>query len=1122
VNGRTAAVTLLIPSSNPVKLVGRAKQGDGSYINGGTVRLYTASTVFNAVDIYNLPPPLITLTTTYGGYFDFSDQNVGQYVLTLQTGNGTTIGSAFWLRSGESTHSETIIENPGRTDLLNRLLGLKESIRYRILDRQTDWMVEVADNVDADIDATPDLVDWCLFVGNIASGTAANFGQAWAAGLSSSHFGSIASSVTVGSLKQQGLTTTSIIAAEKASSIQNQTLTIKGALAQPYFAYGSSASTEIGEFDTIFTEDVKRLIDPNLTAPFLDVKFSRNKPIHRHSKEWFQALDVYDFSERWLTTYYEQAVTGMPSLPTQFSTARARRIVDAAEGQLRALEAGTGQLFIGPDPFEVSSTTATHEPLPLNLEDYYTKYKVSETKKDVLDWVKKGSSVVSIGGHTVAAGTAAGIVTAPGAAVAEVVALSANGVNFGASVIQATIKADMASTYMQMGTKYCANMVTAPLALKRTEDFIVSEATNPYYLDSNNSFEGQINSISLGGLKIGNREVFFPVQLSLLPFYPPIQFTSEKQATINFQNSIGKDTAVFRIETKVRDFTGVHDHVVTAGGQLQGGQGKTTYTPFHGNLTANGLLSAGTVETRLWTGPFQATRATTHNFYVIPINIGFSLLGPFSKQQEEEVKIAMKEPLSFVRSQNEAMSGEDLLAAADHVRERVETNLVVGANTFTRDYSFSTNIFEGEFRLYRPVGADVAFRIEMNGQYIGWDESAGTTHLGFPGEYSGNDANPETIAVPNIGGQTVTVHVALADVETEAVSVLLEVWEQPIRSAVLAVLPDQVSSLSRTGVMHVVELAIGESSHQHPLEAVTFSATPLRSAIGTELNWADISWSGTTNIPAAGLKTCSMELDTSGVADGIYTGKVTVTSANAGVLTVPVSITVDGKAPLVSVEPIREWWTNPTGPVVSWIGEDNVTVQSNLVYSFILDPLDGDWSGYIQTTNRDLSAISDGSYLLSVLSRDQALNETETPADTVIVIDRSGNLWKQRIVDADLEDAITDISQVSWRGDFDSDGVNNLMEYRAGTNPANPGDLFAFDGSSASPDGLVIQWNAKRGITYQVKRTTNLVYGTWIDAPSGIVYNEKSQKKAQINGILEYRDNSVIQGAVYYKVEIKD
>lgn len=1125
VNGWTATTSLVIPSSNPVQLVGYAKRDNGTGISGGTVRLYNASTVFAATDLNNLPAPLASRTTPSTGSFDFSTWPVGQYVLTLQTGNGLTIGAAFWLRSGETTHSETIIENPGRTDLLNRFLALRESIRLRVLDRQTDWMVEVAHKVDGDIDATPSDEDWFWFLGNILSANAAQLGQAWAAQLSATHFGTIMSQTTVPILQDKardvGITVGASIFAEEASSIYNQTLAAKGALTQPYFAYGEAATAEIADFDSLFTEDVKRLIDPNRTAPFLDVVFSRNDPIHRHPKSWFQALDTYCFAERWLTNYHQAASSALPTLHAQFSATRARRILEAADDQLRALEAGTGQLFVGPNPTEVSSSSASFEPLPLNLADYYSKYKLAQSKIGVLDWVKRGSSTVAIGSHLVAGASALGVVTAPGAAVAETVAQAAGAVSFGASIIKAPIKADMAGTYIQMGTKYCANIVSAPLALKRTTDFIISEAASPYYLNSVNAFDGQVNSISLGGALIGGREVFFPIQLSLLPFCPPIRLTAEKEATVQFQNVVGKNTAVFRVETKVRDFSGVHDHTVSPGGQLNGGQGATVKTPFHGHLMANGLLSAGTFETRLWTGPFQATRATTRDFFVMPINIGLPS-SPLSAQQDAETKAAMRSPLGFVKSENQPLSGEDMLVIADRVRERVESNLVVGASSFSRQYAFPTNIFGAEFRLYRPVGASVAFRVEKDGEYIGWDEGAGIVHQGFPGDYSGSDANPEIIIVPNIDGQTVTVHVALGAVETDTVNVLLEVWEQPVRNAVLAVLPDSVNSISRTGITHVVEVAIGESSHQHPLEAVTFSASSLVSATGMVLNWSAVSWEGTTNIPAAGLKTCSLELNTQGVPDGTYTGTVVVASTNAGTVTVPVSITIDGQAPVVTIQPIREWWFNPTGPVVTWTGQDNVTAQSNLLYTYILEPLDGSWSGYLQTTNRDLSGIADGSYLLSVLGRDQALNESPDQGGTVIRIDRSGNLWKQRIVDANPSDAITNTSQVAWNDDFDGDGANNLMEYYAGTDPTNPGDLFAFAAANTSPTGLVIQWKAKRGFTYQVRRTTNLVNGSWEDAPTSAGADEKGLLTAPADGLQTYRDATVTGGPVFYKVETRN
>jgi hypothetical protein len=809
----------------------------------------------------------------------------------------------------------------------------------------------------------------------------------------------------------------------------------------------------------------------------------------------------------------------LPALPGNFNRDRARRAIESLTRQLSAIKAGTSHIFIGLDPEEVSASDHP-EPIPLGLRESYDRYKNGQAKMDVWNHVSEGSTVVGIGANCVVAATIGASSTGYGAvipAAAKAVSLAASGVGWAATAFKASAREDMTVTYVLMSGKYCANLVSTPLALGRACAFIQAEATTPYYMNTTRKFGSQIDSVDLGGTLIGDTEVFFPESVQFL-FAPPVQLTPETISEMNVRNPSGNDPARIRVETKVinrswwSDKTWVHDQVVVDAGLLNASQSATVRVPFRDFMAANTLLSKGTFEVRTWTGPFQATRTTTKDFYVMPRNLEIGVFG----------KETMRQPLSFVRTQNEPMSGEDLLAAADRVRERVETNLVLGANSFAREYSFPTNIFGAEFRLYRPVGASVAFRVEKDGEYIGWDATAEVSHQGFPGEYSGNEANPETITIPNIGGQTVTVQVALGAVETEAVNVLLEVWEQPVRSAVLAVLPDAVNSISRTGITHVVEVAIGESSHQHPLESVSFAASPLRSGTATVLNWSNVSWAGTTNIPAAGLKTCSMELDTSGVADGIYTGSVTVTSANAGTVTVPVSITVDGQAPAITVQPIREWWFNPTGPVVSWSGQDNVTVQSNLLYSYILEPLDGSWSGYLQTTNRDLSGVADGSYLLSVLARDQALNETATPAGMVIRIDRAGNLWKQRIVDADPNDGITDVSQVVWTDDFDGDGANNLMEYYAGTDPTNPGDLFAFAQANASPTGFVIHWKAKRGVTYQVRRTANLVSGPWTDAPTGADADEKSLVTAPADGEQVYRDATPITGPVFYKIETRE
>lgn len=1100
----------------------------------GSARIRIVKTSDGLTNQINIDDICIAPFSTAGN-FDFGNYPPGQYVLVLITENGTTVGPAFWLRSGEGTHSETIIENPGRTDLLNRSMSFKAAINNHILDDHTAKMYAVAYTVDKDLDTSISKSDWFKLLFNITAGTVYNYGTAYTIGLSSSHFGNIAKEVAKETSTEWKRLGSFGLKAEEQYSVENQSHLAVGAASQPFFAYGrQNLMGELAELAPFLDADTRKLYDPNWSPMdlLLGGEFDRDTNPHRHDLAWFRSqgvgsLSVYGWAQEQMATYYSQFVSDLPALPTNFDTVRAQRILQTAEKQLEAISQGSALIYVSPQSAEVTVDGAEMEPLALNLCDFYSKYQSGQRMNSIAERVKEGSSWVSMAGWGTAGGCAiagsfTGGASLPFAAGAVTVAKAASWVNFGASVIQAPIVADMGATYAQMSVKHNADLAVAPLALKRTQDFLTQEASQPYYLDSQKQFGGDVLSVDLnGGVNIGGKTVYFPIKLQLLPSVPPIEMTGEKTATVSFRNPSGKNSSEFRIETKISDFSGsVHNHVVIPGGEVSAGQSKGVTVPFLGYLSPNKLFVASTLETRLWTGPFQGAVAKTKQFYVVPININLSL-SPLSAQ-DENVKMAMAAPLEFVKSESEPLSGDDLLAMADRIREQVETNLVVGASSFTREYSFPTNIFSAEFRLYRPVGASVAFRIEKDGEYIGWEESEGIMHQGFPGDYSGNEANPETITVPNIGGQTVSVQVAIGSVETEDVNVLLEVWEQPVRSAVMAVLPDAINSISRTGITHNVEIAIGESSHQQPLESVSFSASSLQSATGSSLNWTNISWAGTTNISAAGLKTCSMELNTRDVADGTYTGTVTVSSVNAGTISVPVSITIDGQAPQVNIRPMREWWFNPSGPDVTWTGYDNTTAPSNLLYTYVLEPLDGSWSGYSQTTNSDLSGVVDGDYMLSVVARDQALNETETPADAIIRIDRTGNLWKQRIVDADPDDDITNVAQVVWDDDFDGDGASNLMEYRAGTDPVNPGDLFVCNGANSSPTGFIVRWKAKRGVSYQVRRTTNLVSGIWEDAPAGAGSDEKSALISPVDGDQIYRDETATGGAFFYKIETRE
>jgi hypothetical protein len=60
-------------------------------------------------------------------------------------------------------------------------------------------------------------------------------------------------------------------------------------------------------------------------------------------------------------------------------------------------------------------------------------------------------------------------------------------------------------------------------------------------------------------------------------------------------------------------------------------------------------------------------------------------------------------------------------------------------------------------------------------------------------------------------------------------------------------------------------------------------------------------------------------------------------------------------------------------------------------------------------------------------------------------------------------------------GDADGDGVNNLREFRAGTNPLDPNSRFELVEIIKVPSGVAIQWTSQPDRSYRVKRSDSLL-----------------------------------------------
>jgi hypothetical protein len=101
-------------------------------------------------------------------------------------------------------------------------------------------------------------------------------------------------------------------------------------------------------------------------------------------------------------------------------------------------------------------------------------------------------------------------------------------------------------------------------------------------------------------------------------------------------------------------------------------------------------------------------------------------------------------------------------------------------------------------------------------------------------------------------------------------------------------------------------------------------------------------------------------------------------------------------------------------------------------------------------------------------------------------------------------------------GDFDGDGVSNLREYRAGTNPTDPHSLFEVVEISKVPNGIAIQWSSQPERRYRVKRTDSLA------TPAANYTVVKSQVAATppLNVFID--TNTLGSAQFFYLIEIED
>jgi len=102
-------------------------------------------------------------------------------------------------------------------------------------------------------------------------------------------------------------------------------------------------------------------------------------------------------------------------------------------------------------------------------------------------------------------------------------------------------------------------------------------------------------------------------------------------------------------------------------------------------------------------------------------------------------------------------------------------------------------------------------------------------------------------------------------------------------------------------------------------------------------------------------------------------------------------------------------------------------------------------------------------------------------------------------------------SNAAPTADPDGDGMNNLAEYIAGTNPTNAASIFKLLSPTNSHSGAAVRWLSVAGKNYQVFSRTNLLAGSWLS-------NGLAVTAAGTN--MQYLDVTATNGVRFYRVQV--
>jgi len=267
-------------------------------------------------------------------------------------------------------------------------------------------------------------------------------------------------------------------------------------------------------------------------------------------------------------------------------------------------------------------------------------------------------------------------------------------------------------------------------------------------------------------------------------------------------------------------------------------------------------------------------------------------------------KKSAAQPIAM-RSAQRLLNAADTVALSTRVAQRQEATLPPDAPTATFTYTPGADANNATLQVFDSFGADSCVMVtNAAGQRVGFDVANGLELAEFPATYTGTQARPEEVAIPQVAGQTYTVTVTLTEPGLEGDdAVTFVVLEEPNRPAVVGYAPEAITQKASPGTTATICTEVAECGRQAPLNVVRVSIGPLLNEANEELplNTTETPASVQTNLLAAGTSLqATFQYDIPETAQGVYQGQIQVETANAGTLVQPVTVSVSDYYTLIT------------------------------------------------------------------------------------------------------------------------------------------------------------------------------------------------------------------------------